>query len=76
MKTLSFTVEPTDEGVKVSSSGIVEVAKDVEGGRQFTITARAYNESSVYATMVLTVQKYVCKIYLLSTTIFIWKLLP
>ena len=35
VKTLSFTVEPTDEGVKVSSSGIVEVAKDVEGGRQF-----------------------------------------
>lgn len=59
VKTLSFTVEPTDEGVKVSSSGIVEVAKDVEGGRQFTITARAYNESSVYATMVLTVQEYV-----------------
>lgn len=65
VKTLVFSVEPADQGVKVSSTGIVEVAKDVEGGKEFIITARGFNENKVVATMKLIVHEYVLEDILL-----------
>lgn len=59
VKNLVFTVEPANAGVKVSSSGVIEVENGLEGGTEYIITAKGYKEQNVVATLKLIVTSYV-----------------
>ncbi|MGI6782027.1 MAG: Ig-like domain-containing protein [Acholeplasmataceae bacterium] len=58
-KNLIFSVEPSNAGVKVSSLGIIEVENGLDGGSQFTITAKSYREQDIVATITLIISTYV-----------------
>lgn len=57
-KTLNFSVSPAEQGVKINSSGIIEVDSKVDSGREFIVTATGTKETNIKATLKLIIKDY------------------